>query len=120
TVFEKFYDYHLLNRPLAPGGTVLMDIGFNHDLYKGAVGRTAPVSGHFTKDQEEVIDFMDAAYQAGLAVMRNGVTSEAVIQASIAYVADHRGALRSDLARKAADQLMRPRAWEMYTHGIDA
>lgn len=120
TVFQKFYDYHLLNRTLQAGETVLIDLGFNHELYKGDVGRTMPVSGHFTPAQAEVIDFMDEAYQAGLRAMRDGVSGDDVIQASIRYVADHRQALRSDLARRAATQLLKPGAWVMYSHGIDS
>lgn len=120
TAFQKFYDYHLQNRTLGGGETILIDLGFNHELYKGDVGRTLPVSGRFTPDQREVIDFMDDAYHAGLAAMRDGVSADDVIQASMHYVDDHRSALRSRLAQRAADQLLRgPAVWIMYTHGID-
>ena len=119
-VYQKAYDYHLRDRTLQAGETVLMDLGFSHELYKGDVGRTVPVSGLFTADQREVIDFMDAAYQAGLSVMRDGVRGDAVIAASIRYVQDHKDALRSELAKRAAVQLLRPGVWVMYTHGIDA
>lgn len=51
TVFQKFWDYHLQNRTLHAGETVLIDLGFNHELYKGDVGRTMPVSGRFTPDR---------------------------------------------------------------------
>jgi Xaa-Pro aminopeptidase len=78
-----------------------------------------PVSGHYTKDQAEVIDFMDDAYQAGLRAMRDGVSGDQVIQTSISYVADHRQVLRSDLARRAAAELLKPSVWVMYSHGID-
>lgn len=120
TVFQKFWDYHLQNRALQAGETVLIDLGFSHELYKGDVGRTMPVSGRFTRDQAEVIDFMDEAYQAGLRAMRDGVSGEEVIQASIDYVAVHRGTLRSELARRAAAELLKPGVWAMYSHGIDA
>jgi Xaa-Pro aminopeptidase len=120
SVFQKAYDYHLMNRTLRPGETVLIDMGFNHEVYRGDVGRTMPVTGHFTPDQREVIDFMDEAYHAGLAAMRDGVTGDEVIQASIRYVGEHSGSLRSELARRAAVQLMRPAIWVMYTHGIDS
>ena len=120
TVFQKFWDYHLQNRTLQAGDTVSMDLGFSHELYKGDVGRTMPVSGHFTPDQAEVINFMDEAYHAGLHAMRDGVTGDEVIQTSIRYVAEHSHALRSQLSRHAAAQLLKPSAWVMYSHGIDA
>jgi Xaa-Pro aminopeptidase len=119
-VYQKFYDYHLRNRTLRAGETLLMDLGFNHELYKGDVGRTLPVSGRFTPDQREVIDLMDGAYQAGLRAMRNGVSADEVIATSIHYVADHKAVAHSDLARRAAVQLLRPAVWVMYTHGVDA
>jgi len=120
TVFQKFWDYHLQNRTLQAGDTVSMDLGFSHELYKGDVGRTIPISGHFTADQTEVINFMDEAYHAGLHAMREGVSGDEVIQNSIRYVTDHSQALRSELARHAAAQLLKPGAWVMYSHGIDA
>jgi Xaa-Pro aminopeptidase len=61
TVFQKFYDYHLLNRTVQAGETVLMNLGFNYEFYKGDVGRTLPVSGHFTPDQREVIELMNSS-----------------------------------------------------------
>lgn len=120
SVYQKFYDYYLQNRTLRPGETVLIDLGFAHEFYKGDVGRTLPVSGRFTPEQREVIDFTDEAYHAGLAAMRDGVSADEVIQASMRYVNDHRSALRSPLAQRAADQLLRgPAVWIMYGHGID-
>jgi Xaa-Pro aminopeptidase len=120
TIYQKFWDYHLQNRTLQPGETVLVDLGFNHELYMGDVGRTMPVSGRFSKDQAEVIDFMDEAYHAGLAVTHDGVGGDEVIKASIRYVNDHAHVLHSDLGQRAAAELLKPTVWVLYTHGIDA
>jgi Xaa-Pro aminopeptidase len=119
TVFQKAYDYHLLNRTVKAGETVLMDLGFNYEFYKGDVGRTLPVSGHFTPDQSEVIDFMNSAYQNGLQAMHDGVSGDEVIQVCIHYVENHKDGLHSDLAKRAALELLKPNKWVMYTHGID-
>ena len=119
TVFQKFYDYHLRNRTVQSGETLLMNLGFDCDFYKGDVGRTLPVSGHFTPDQREVIDFMNGAYQSGLRVLRDGVSADEVIAASTRYATDRRQALRSELARQAAAELAKPSTWIMYTHGLD-
>jgi Xaa-Pro aminopeptidase len=119
TVFQKFYDYHLLNRTVQAGETVLMDLGFNYEFYKGDVGRTLPVSGHFTADQREVIDLMNSAYQSGLKALHDGVNADEIIRTSTRYVEDHRQGLHSELARRAALQLLKPGTWVMYTHGLD-
>jgi hypothetical protein len=37
----------------------------------------------------------------------------------MADIKDHRAALKSDLARAAADILVTARPWSMYAHGID-
>ena len=119
TVFQKFYDYHNLNRKLQAGETVLMDLGFNYELYKGDVGRMLPVSGHFTPGQREVIELMDGAYQSGLQAMHDGVDANDIIQTCIHYVEEHKNGLHSDLAKRAALELMKPSTWVMYTHGLD-
>jgi Xaa-Pro aminopeptidase len=119
TVFQKFYDYHLLNRTVQAGETVLIDLGFNYEFYKGDVGRTLPVSGHFTSEQREVIELMNGAYQSGLQAMRDGVSGDEIIQACIHYVENHKDGLHSDLAKRAALELLKPAKWVMYTHGID-
>lgn len=119
TVFQKFYDYHDLNRTVQAGETVLMDLGFSYEFYKGDVGRTIPVSGHFTQEQREVIDFMSGAYQNGLKSLRDGVTGDEIIRACAHYVEDHKQELHSELARRAALELLKPNRWVMYTHGID-
>ncbi|HEY2381164.1 MAG TPA: aminopeptidase P N-terminal domain-containing protein, partial [Terriglobia bacterium] len=119
TVFQKFYDYHLLNRTVQAGETVLMDLGFNYEFYKGDVGRMLPVSGHFTPEQREVIELMDGAYQSGLQAMHDGVNANDIIQTSIHYVENHKDGLHSDLAKGAALELLKPGTWVMYTHGLD-
>jgi Xaa-Pro aminopeptidase len=119
TVYQKFYDYHLQNRTVQAGETVLMDLGFNYEHYKGDVGRTLPVSGHFTPEQREAIDLMDGAYQSGLQAMRDGVSAAEIIRTCTRYAEEHRQGLHSELARRAAVELSKPGAWVMYTHGLD-
>jgi Xaa-Pro aminopeptidase len=119
TVFQKFYDYYLLNRKVQAGETVLMDLGFNHEFYKGDVGRTLPVSGHFTSEQHEVVALMDGAYQSGLHALRDGVSTDEIIRTCTHYVEDHKQELHSELAKCAAIELLKPGIWIMYTHGLD-
>jgi len=108
TVYQKAYDYHLLNRTVQAGEAVLMDLGFNYEFYKGDVGRMLPVSGHFTPEQREVIELMNGAYQSGLQAMHAGVGPNDIIQACIHYVETHKDGLHSDLAKRAALELLKP------------
>jgi hypothetical protein len=62
---------------------------------------------------------MNGAYQAGVRLLRDGVTSNEVIAAATHYVEDREPDLRSDLARRAAVELLKPSKWIMYTHGLD-
>jgi Xaa-Pro aminopeptidase len=108
TVFQKFYDYHALNRTVQAGETVLMDLGFNYEWYKGDVGRTLPASGHFTPEQREVIELMNGAYQSGLQAMHDGVNTDEIIWTCTRYVEDHKQGLHSELAKRAAVELLKP------------
>jgi Xaa-Pro aminopeptidase len=94
TIFQKFYDYHLLNRTVQTGETVLMDLGFNHEFYKGDIkgdiGRILPVSGHFTSEQREVIDLMSGAHRSGLRALHDGVSAAEIIAACSRYVENRR------------------------------
>jgi Xaa-Pro aminopeptidase len=118
-IYQKANDYHGGNRALQAGETMLMDLGFSHEFYKGDIGRTIPVSGHFTANQREVVNLMSAAYLRSLQAIHDGVSADAVIHAGIQYVEDHRQGLMSELARRAAEQMMQPASWIMYTHGLD-
>ena len=42
-----------------------------------------------------------------------------IIAACSRYVEDHTQRLHSDLARRAALELLKPGTWIMYTHGLD-
>ncbi len=119
TVVRKAYDYHNLNRTVQAGDNVTMDIGFSYDFYKGDVGRTFPATGHFSKDQREVVELMNGAYQAGLRAMHDGVSSDDVFRACTRYAQDQIKTLHSDLAKHAAARLATPDGWIMYTHGLD-
>ncbi len=118
-VYQKAYDYHLLNRTVQAGETVRMDLGFSYEHYNGDVGRTLPVSGHFTEEQREVVDLLNGAYQSVLRALHDGVTADELVLAGARYVEDHRQQLHSELAKRAAVEILKPRTWEMYTHGLD-
>jgi Xaa-Pro aminopeptidase len=118
-LFVSFFDYHALNHVMADGEIARINLGAEYGMYKGDYGRSFPVGAHFTPDQREVLDLFAHAYLAGLEKIRPGENLTDVINASMADIKDHRAALKSDLARAAADILVTARPWSMYAHGID-
>lgn len=122
TPFTSFTDPRHLDRVMQAGEVVRLDIGCQVDHYQGDVGRTAPVSGVFTAGQSEVVDLLVAAYRAGLAVLRDGTTVPAVIQASVAEVARRQAALRTALGKEAAAVITRPDGipfWQLHGIGLE-
>ncbi|HEY4320092.1 MAG TPA: aminopeptidase P N-terminal domain-containing protein [Gemmatimonadales bacterium] len=121
--FTSLADPQHLDRVMQAGEVVRLDIGCQVDHYQGDVGRTVPVSGTFTPSQAEVIDLLVTAYRGGLAVLRPGVTGDAVVRASLAAVARRRPALHTSLAKEAAAVMARPDGipfWEVHGIGLDA
>jgi Xaa-Pro aminopeptidase len=118
-LFVSFFDYHALNHVMADGEIARVNLGGEYGMYKGDYGRSFPVGAKFTPDQREVLDLFSHAYLAGLQVIRPGENRADVVNASMADIKDHRSALKSDLARAAADVLVTARPWSMYAHGID-
>jgi Xaa-Pro aminopeptidase len=115
----KLNDYHGRNRTMQAGETVRVDLGFDAEVYKGDVGRTVPVSGRFSREQGEIIDLMNGAYQAGLRALHDGIGTGAVIQACTSYVEDHKQSIQSELGKRAIAELLKASTWVMYTHGLD-
>ena len=115
-------DMHRLDRVMRAGEVARLDVGCQVDHYMGDVGRTIPVSGHFTPGQAEVIDLLVATYRAGLAVLRDGVADSTVIQASVAEAARRRGSMRTALGRHAAELIAGRDSipyWQIHGVGLD-
>lgn len=115
TVAQSFIDYQHLDRVMEAGELVRLDIGCAGGGYGADVGRTIPVSGRFTDDQRETWDLVIAAYRAGLAAMRPGVSFGAVAEASRQEVRRLEPGLRTAQARAAAAAVD---DWELLVHGV--
>jgi Xaa-Pro aminopeptidase len=123
TPFESLGDYRHLNRTMQAGEIARVDVGCDRDHYKGDVGRTAPVSGRFDAGQRETWELLVAAYRAGLAVLRDGVTRDAVFAASLAEVRRRQPALTTPLGKKVAEILLGEGGlqwWEIHGVGLDS
>jgi Xaa-Pro aminopeptidase len=116
------HDYHHLDRAMAAGDLVRVDVGCEVMHYRGDVGRTVPASGRYDAGQRETWDLLVSAYRAGLRSIRAGTRGADVIAASVREVARRRGTLRTALARDAADAILGgpPRGWQFHGVGLEA
>ncbi len=120
---ESLADYRHLNRVMQAGELVRVDIGCDVDFYKGDVGRTAPVSGKFDPGQRESWELLVAAYKAGLAVMRDGVTKTGIAAAATAEVERRQASVNTELGKKAAQVMLGKTGsmlWHIHGSGLEA
>jgi Xaa-Pro aminopeptidase len=66
--------YNRNNRILENGELVIFDVGSEYDQYVSDVGRTFPVSGHFSKAQKEILEMETAIADQVIAFIRPGIT----------------------------------------------
>jgi Xaa-Pro aminopeptidase len=118
-VWEAYADYRNGNRTMKAGEVARVDVGCDYEMYKGDLGRTIPVSGHFDEGQAETLDLLNGAYLAGLKVMKEGATSQDVVKASINYVEQHQNSLKTGMAKKAAANALTRRDYPLHGLGVD-
>ncbi len=119
--FESFADYRSLNRVMQSGELVRLDVGCAVDHYRGDVGRTVPVSGHFNDGQREAWNIFIEAYRAGLAVIKDGVTRDEVFSAWQAVPQNHIETATTPLAQALIARMLRKDAtqyWEIHGVGL--
>ena len=66
--------YDRRNRSMRAGELVIFDVGCELDHYSSDVGRTFPVSGHFTARQRGLIEMVRSVSDAVIAAARPGTT----------------------------------------------
>ncbi|MFN8058567.1 MAG: aminopeptidase P N-terminal domain-containing protein [Vicinamibacterales bacterium] len=121
-LYNSFVDYEGHNRVMQAGELVRVDVGCQLDHYMGDVGRTAPVSGHFSDGQREAWDLFITGYKAGLPLIRDGVSTRAIYDAALDKVRTLQPTMKTPLGRRAADMLLGPHgrdAWEIHGVGLD-
>ncbi len=120
--WRSFGEYRHMDRVMRTGDLARVDVGCDLDFYKGDVGRTGVV-GAFSPGQRETWELLVAAYRAGLAAIRDGVTRTQVFAASLKEVERLQPSLKTPLARRAADKLLSPSGtehWSFHGVGIEA
>jgi Xaa-Pro aminopeptidase len=95
--------YDHLDRKMQPGELVRLDVGCEYQHYLGDLGRTVPVSGHYTDDQRETWNIFVAAYRTAVSTLREGTTSNTVYDAWSKELLRHQSTAKSTLARHAID-----------------
>jgi Xaa-Pro aminopeptidase len=60
-LFAAFFDSTNLDRVMKAGDIVRVDLGCDSGMYKGDLGRTVPVTGHFDAGQKEALDLLTGA-----------------------------------------------------------
>jgi Xaa-Pro aminopeptidase len=118
---ETRYDH--LNSVMRAGDLVRLDVGCEWNHYQGDLGRTIPVSGHFTDEQRETWNIFIAAYHAGSKALREGVTVNQVFDAWRAELVSHQSAAKSPLAQHAIEQWSKRENvpfWQVHTINLVA
>jgi len=95
--------YDHLDRKMQPGELVRLDVGCEYQHYLGDLGRTVPVSSHYSDDQRETWNIFVAAYRKAVSTLREGTTSNAVYDAWSRELLSHRSTAKSALAQHAID-----------------
>lgn len=119
TLFEAFADYRNLDRKMQAGDVVRLDLGCDYAMYKGDFGRTIPVSGHFNEGQRETMELLNGAYLAGVNAMRPGAAPKDVFKATLTYVEQHRGGLKTAMAKEAAEDALKRSSFPLHGLGVD-
>ena len=121
--FSSLTRYDHLDGKMQPGDLVRLDVGCEWNHYQGDLGRTVPVSGHYSAEQRETWNIFVAAYQAGAKALRSGATADQIFDAWKNELQRQRSTAKTSLAREAIDTWSDRKSvpyWQMHTMNLDA
>ena len=121
--FQSLADSRFLDRRMRAGELVRVDVGCAQENYEGDVGRTAPVSGRFDREQREAWDLFVAAYRAGLAAIKPGKTSKDVLAAWQSEFQRQRSRLQTNFGKRTAEVALSAEGtqfWQMHGVGLES
>jgi Xaa-Pro aminopeptidase len=101
--FTSLAQYDHLDQNMRSGDLVRLDVGCEWDHYTGDLGRTVPVSGHYSDDQRETWNIFVAAYRVGALAIRDGVTVDQIFDAWRTELLRHRASAKTSMAQRAID-----------------
>jgi Xaa-Pro aminopeptidase len=103
------------------GELVRLDVGCEYQHYLGDLGRTVPVSGHYTDEQRETWNIFVAAYRKAVTKLREGVKVNDVYEAWRQELLTHRSTAKSALAQHAIDSWSKRENvpfWQIHTSNV--
>jgi len=115
--------YDHLDSAMKAGDLVRLDVGCEWEHYSGDLGRTVPVSGHYTPEQRETWNVFVSAYLAGAKVLREGATVDQVFDAWRTELLKHRSSVKTVAARRAIEQWSDRKNvpfWQVHTMNLEA
>lgn len=121
--FTSLAAYDHLDRVMQPAELVRLDVGCEYQHYLGDLGRTVPVSGHYTDDQRETWNIFVAAYRKAVATLHEGVRVNDVYDAWSKELVSHRSTAESTLAQHAIDSWSKRENvpfWQIHTSNLVA
>ncbi len=121
--FTSSARYDHLQANMRAGDLVRLDVGCEWQHYQGDLGRTVPVSGHYSDDQRETWNIFVAAYRAGVKTLRPGSTPQNVFAAWSAELLHRSSSVKSMLAMQAVNSWSRRENvpyWQLHTINLDA
>jgi len=121
--FESESRYDHLDSWMQSGDLVRLDVGCEWQHYQGDLGRTIPVSGHFSEEQREVWNIFVAAYQSVARELKEGLTEDGAFEIWKGELLRHRESAKSPLAQRAIETWSERKNvpyWQMHTMNLDA
>lgn len=121
--FSSDSRYDHLDSTMKAGDLVRLDVGCEWEHYQGDLGRTVPVSGHYTDEQREVWNIFVAAYQSVARELKEGLTEDQAFAIWRDELLRHRAAAKSALAQQAVETWSDRKNipyWQWHTMNLDA
>ena len=100
-------DYDHLDRQMKAGESVFLDVGAEVGYYVSDIGRTAPVSGKFTPEQNKLYDIYLPCFLKAERSVRPGVTQHDLAKICATCAREQLPALKESNLRKAVEEFIR-------------
>ena len=121
--FESDSRYDHLDSTLRAGDLMRLDVGCEWEHYQGDLGRTVPVSGHYTDEQREIWNIFVAAYLTVAREMKEGMTEDQAFEIWQSDLRRQGQAAKAELAKEAVANWSERKNvpyWQMHTMNLEA
>ena len=121
--FEGNVRYDHLNTAIRAGDLMRLDVGCEWQHYQGDLGRTIPVSGHYSDEQREVWNIFVAAYRKVASELKKGLTEDQAFEIWRTELRQRGEAAKTPLAKEAVANWSERKNvphWQMHTTNLSA